>query len=192
MHVRLAEERDLDDVTAIVNWAITCSTAHFGLTTTTTHTIVQEWRAQCDRYPWLIAEDAAGFLGFAKGGPFRGREAYDWTVELTVYVRPDKHGRGIGRALYARLLDMLRMQGFGLAVALVAVPNPASESLHRRIGLHELGRMPHAGYKLNTWLDVLIFGTRLNDLADPPAPTLPVSAVMPRFTWPARTMRDQA
>ncbi len=184
MHIRRADERDLTAITNILNWAIAHSTAHFGLTPTTLEQVRADWQAQHDRYPWLVAEINGAFAGFAKGGPFRPREAYAWTVELTVYVLPAHHGKGLGLALYEHLIDLLRRQGFALAVALVAAPNAASEGLHRRIGLRELGRMPRSGFKCGQWLDVITFGTELNTLGNPPQPTRSVSEVLELTSQP--------
>ena len=63
------------------------------------------------RYPYLVAEDAAGRpCGYAYASAFKGRAAYDWSVETSIYVLRGLQGRGIGRALYAELEACLRRQ----------------------------------------------------------------------------------
>ena len=59
------------------------------------------------RYPYLVAEQDNGLLGFAYAHPFVGRAAYDWSVETTIYLRMDARGKGMGGKLSRRLEDIL-------------------------------------------------------------------------------------
>ena len=83
-----------------------------------------------------------------------------------MYVDAEYHGRGVGTALYAALIDELRTLGYVSAYAGIALPNDASVALHERFGFVAAGRLPAAGYKLDTWHDV---GWWYLALADPPA-----------------------
>jgi L-amino acid N-acyltransferase YncA len=58
--------------------------------------------------PWLVREEAGVVQGYAYASTFRERQAYDWGVEVSIYVHPTAHGRGMGRSLYATLFDVLR------------------------------------------------------------------------------------
>jgi len=102
----------------------------------------------------LVACDGdARVIGFAYSGAFRPRPAYGLTRETSIYLAPDATGRGIGRALYAVLLDLLRADGMHLAVAVVACPNPASHALHRSVGFQEVGTLREVGRKFDQWVD---------------------------------------
>ena len=81
-------------------------------------------------YPWLVCECVGEVLGYAYAHRFRTRAAFDWTVELSVYLSPAAKGRGIGRALYSAVTDILRRQGCVNAIGVVATPNAPSERLH--------------------------------------------------------------
>ena len=76
--------------------------------------------------PFLAAEEDGRIAGFAYASALRTKEAYTWAVELSVYVREDARGRGIGPALYEKLLPLLDKQGYVSAYACVTLPNPAS------------------------------------------------------------------
>jgi len=84
---------------------------------------------QRDRYPWLVFEKDAKVLGYAYASAHRSRPAYQWCVEVSVYVDPQAHRRGVGRALYEALFELLRRQGFVNAYAGITLPNPASMGL---------------------------------------------------------------
>ena len=117
-------------------------------------------------YPWLVCVHDDEVMGYAYGSQFRTREAYDWSVETTVYVREAAHGMGIGSAIYTGLLECLRLQGFVSAVGVIALPNHKSVMLHEKLGFRKDGILPSAGYKNGTWYDVGLWWKKLHN---PPA-----------------------
>lgn len=105
--------------------------------------------------PWLVAEDEAGVvLGHAYASKWKGRCAYRFAVETTVYLDATAHGRGMGRRLYERLLAMLREAGMHVAIGGIALPNPASIALHEKLGFRKVGQFEEVGFKLGRWVDV--------------------------------------
>ncbi len=125
-------------------------------------------------HQFLVAEDGGAVVGYAYACRWRDRPAYDWAVEVSVYVDAGRNGEGIGRALYAELLDRLRAQGFHVAVAGITLPNPASIALHERLGFEPIGALREVGWKLGGWHDVGYWQLLLQPgAADPPKPPLP-------------------
>lgn len=178
--LRPAEPRDMGPIAALLNVQILRGRAHFGVATEPPEVVEAQWRAQGVRYPWIVAEDASGrFLGFARGHPWKAREAYDWTVEAGIYIEPHARGTGVGKLLYRRLFDTLRAQGFVIVLAGVTVPNPASERLHESMGMTVAGEIAPAGYKLGRWTAVRYYQLMLRELGEDedPGPIRPVSAV---------------
>jgi len=107
------------------------------------------------RLPWAVAEDGTGdVVGYAYATGHRGRAAYRWAVDCSVYLSPDARGRGTGRLLYATLLPLLRDLGYWRAYAGIALPNPASVGLHQAMGFTPVGVYKDVGYKLGRWHDV--------------------------------------
>jgi phosphinothricin acetyltransferase len=130
-----------------------------------------------DLHPWLVAEEAGAVLGYAYASPFRERVAYRWAVETTVYVAGDAHRRGVGRALYEALLELLTRQGFTQAVGVIALPNDASVRLHERLGYVLIGVNAAVGWKQGRWIDVGVWQRRLAEPADPPRPPRPSARI---------------
>ena len=124
-----------------------------------------EMRARIERVltraPWVVVQIDGIVRGYAYGTRHRERAAYDWTIETTVYVDEAFRGQGIGRAAMAALLDLLRRQGFHLAVAGITQPNPASEGLHRALGFERIGEFQAIGWKFGAWHGVEWFGLEL-------------------------------
>lgn len=101
----------------------------------------------------LVADAAGTVVGYAYSGPYRPRPGYRHTRETSVYLAPSSQGQGTGRRLYDGLLALLRADGMHLALAVVALPNPASQALHRACGFTSVGVLHEVGHKLGRWID---------------------------------------
>jgi len=170
--VRLADpDRDAARVAAIYRPAVEASIATFEEVAPAAEVMAGRMRETLSRLPWLVAEDEGGVAGYAYAGPHRTRPGYRWSVDISVYVDARRQGRGVGRALYDELLDLLRRQGYVNAYAGVALPNPASVALHEAVGMRRIARYERVGYKFGAWHDVAWFGMRLADpVGQPPEP----------------------
>jgi len=100
-----------------------------------------------ESHAWLVAELGGEIFGYAYATRFRSRPAYQWSAEVSVYIRPDHHRRGLGRALYNSLFACLRLQGFQQAIAVIALPNPPSVALHESLGFLPVGIFPLVCFK---------------------------------------------
>ncbi len=85
-------------------------------------------------YPWIVCEADGKMAGYAYASALHKRPAYGWNAELSLYLSPAFHRRGIGSALLQALLELLRMQGFQYAYACITASNDSSIRLHRRFG----------------------------------------------------------
>jgi phosphinothricin acetyltransferase len=107
-----------------------------------------------DRFAWLVAIDEHRVVGYAYASTHRERAAYRWSVETSAYIDPAFHRKGIGRRLYAALFDALVAKGYHCAYAGIALPNAASEALHRAVGFEAIGVFREVGHKFGRWHDV--------------------------------------
>jgi phosphinothricin acetyltransferase len=163
------EAQDIAAIQQILAREVREGVAHFGVVEPTVAEVEAQWLATRDRYPWLVARDGDVAVGFAKAGRWRERGAYDWTVETSVYVDPQAHGRGIGKALYAELLQRLSAAGVRTLVAGICPPNPASVRLHEALGFDLAGTLARVGYKHGRWRDIDYWVLHLGDPNAPPA-----------------------
>lgn len=177
MHIRLMESGDCGDIADVLNHAIEHGVAHFGMTLTSELEVLEDWAGSRDTLPWLVAtSDDGAFIGFAKASKWKVRQAYDWTVESGVYIVDSAKGQGAGRALYTRLFEILRAQGYRTVLAGVSIPNPGSEKLHERMGFRSVGDIEPAGYKLGQWVTVRLYQLQLNGHSDA-TPPVTISSV---------------
>ena len=120
--------------------------------------------------PWLVWDEADDILGYAYATPWKSRSAYRYSVESAVYVRSGATGRGIGKALYAELLNRLACQGMHSVVAGISLPNPASIALHEQLGFAKVAEFPEIGRKHDRWVNVGYWHKCLDSEAEGPDP----------------------
>jgi L-amino acid N-acyltransferase YncA len=114
-------------------------------------------------HAWLVLEDSGTVIGYAYGGPFMARAAYQWAAAVSVYLEPGRRRTGGGRALYEVLFDRLAARGFRVLLAGITLPNDASTGLHRALGFELAGTYRRVGWKHGRWHDV---GWFQRDLVD--------------------------
>jgi phosphinothricin acetyltransferase len=149
---------------------------------------VDEIRARMEHVldwaPWLVAEVDGEVVGYAYAARHRERAAYRWSVDLSAYIAEAWRGKGVGRALYARVIEILRQQGFVNAYAGVTEPNPASIALHRAIGMEVIGTFERVGWKFDAWHGVTWLGMRLSEPDGQPAEPIPLPELRARLPLP--------
>ena len=129
-------------------------------------------------HPWQVAQVDGHVIGYASSAAFRSRPAYRWTVETGVYLAPEAQGRGLGRALMERMLDLLTRQRFTAVVAGITLPNPASVALHEKLGFAATATYRDTGFKLREWRTVQVFARDLAPRLNPPLEVRPFADVV--------------
>lgn len=104
--------------------------------------------------PWLVADAGGRLVGFSCATRWKTRSAYRHSVETTIYLAPGFEGAGIGKALYSALFPILREAGIHAVIGGAALPNPASEALHERLGFERVATFRQVGFKHGRWVDV--------------------------------------
>jgi len=103
---------------------------------------------------YVALDDGNAVLGFANSKRWNPRQAYDRTTEVSIYLAPRAQGRGLGKALYARLFADLRDRGYANIIAGVSLPNEASVRLHEGMGMRPVGVFKDVGEKFGKIIDV--------------------------------------
>ena len=183
--IRLADERDAAAVQAIYAPYVRDTAISFEAEPPTAEEMRGRMHTVLTWAPWLVCERAGAVVGYAYAARFHARAAYQWTVEVTVYVDSGARRCGVGSALYVALLDALRLQGFRTAIGIIAVPNPASVGLHERLGFRCGAVLPALGFKHGRWHDVGWWHLELQSLSDPPPAPCRLPAIVGTPAWNA-------
>ncbi len=145
------------DVTAIYAQFVETSTATFETVAPDQSEMSRRRRVVLDRgLPYLVAELEGYIVGFCYASQFRPREGYRFTVEDSIYVRPDCIGHGVGKMLLTELISECQANGCHSMVACICGVNIPSIALHKSLGFQEVGLLPEAGNKFGGWLRLLI------------------------------------
>ncbi len=167
--LRSATAADVPGMLVIYRPLVEATAISFELEPPAPEAFAERVRAAQQRAPWIVCAEAGAVLGYAYAVAFRERPAYRWSMETTVYVHEGHRRRCIGRGLYTALVELLRLQGFRMLVAGIALPNPASVRLHEALGFAPVGRFRATGHKLGAWHDVGFWELELGDPGDEPA-----------------------
>lgn len=169
MRIRDAEAGDIDGILAIYNDAVLHTTAIWNETVVDAANRTA-WLAERRRlgYPVLVAVDDDGRVaGFASFGDWRAWDGYRHTVEHSVYVRRDRRGGGVGKALMLELIARARTLGKHVMVAGIEAGNAGSIRLHESLGFEPAGVLREVGAKFGRWLDLAFLQLRLDGRAGP-------------------------
>ena len=152
--LRPGTHADLRAIVGIYNWAVNQTFATIDSEPLDTEEAAAWWETHGKRSKLLVATDETGVIGWARLLPWNQR-GFD-IVEDLVYVDPVHHGRGIGRALLAELIDEARGLGYRTIVATVATDNRAGLALHAKAGFEVVGTIRDAAHKFDRWMDITL------------------------------------
>jgi phosphinothricin acetyltransferase len=122
--------------------------------------------------PWLVCEINNEIAGYAYAGKHRERSGYQWCTEPSVYLNEKFYRHGVANALYTALFDILKLQGYVNAYAVITLPNEKSVAFHEKFGFSFLTVYKKIGYKLGQWHDVGWWQLQINPHTDNPADPL--------------------
>jgi L-amino acid N-acyltransferase len=154
--IRPASLDDLITINDIYNWYVPRSTCTYQEEDETIESR-REWldHKRAKGFPVTVAEVDGQIVGWGSLGTYRERSAYRFTVENSVYVRHDMHGRGIGSALLADQIARGKACGYKTIIAGIDAEQSASVKLHAKFGFTDAGRQKEVGFKFGRWLDVV-------------------------------------
>lgn len=141
-------------------------------------------------YPVLVCEVNDRIIGYTLAKKYRLAAGHQWSVESSIYVQPGYYGKGIAKALYRVLFDILKLQGIINVFAGLVLPNTRSEIFHQNLGFREVGIFEKGIYKIDNWHDVKWLQLSIQEHAKNPLSPRSIKDVMeaPMF----KTILEQA
>jgi phosphinothricin acetyltransferase len=170
--IRVALPEDAEAILAIYVPIVRETAISFEVEPPTQTEMRQRISGTLQHLPWLVCDRQGEVLGYVYASPHRARAAYQWSVDVSVYIHAQARRTGMGRALYHALFQLLSLQGFYQGFAGITLPNPASVGLHEALGFRPVGVYQAVGYKLGGWHDVGWWQRALQ-----PRPSLPTPPI---------------
>lgn len=153
--IRDAVPGDVDAIASIYNAYVRDSAATFEIEPVAMPAMQARIAdVQARGLPWLVVERDGEPLGYAYATPWKARGAYARSVETSTYLAVDATRRGLGRPLYAQLIERLHAAGLHALIGGITLPNPASVALHEALGFVHGGSFREVGFKQGRWIDV--------------------------------------
>ncbi len=177
MQIRVATPADAAALLAIYAPYVENTAVTFEHVVPTVAEFEERVRQTLEKYPYLIAEENGKLLGYAYASAFKGRAAYAWSVETSIYVRMDLCRSGVGKQLYQKLEELLYRQHICNLCACIAYPNPGSVAFHEHFGYKQVAHFTSSGYKNGAWYDMIWMEKELCPHSIPPLPFIPFPAL---------------
>jgi L-amino acid N-acyltransferase YncA len=152
--IRYATPDDSGQICNIYNHYILKTQITFEEQPVSPEDMVQRIQETLQSLPWLVWEEEQQLLGYAYASKWKGRCAYRYSVESTIYLHPDSVGKRIGSQLYSALLTDLRQGQFHTVIGGIALPNETSVALHEKFGFEKIAHFREVGKKFDRWIDV--------------------------------------
>ena len=160
--IRTATPDDAKELVAIYDYYVKETAITFEYETPS----VEEFRGRIEKvlekYPYIVIEKGKEILGYAYASTFKDRDAYQWSVELSIYIQKDVRRAGLGRMLYDELERRLKAQGILNLYACIGYPDEEDEHLtldsvkfHEKLGYSMIGKFNKCGYKFGTWYSMV-------------------------------------
>jgi L-amino acid N-acyltransferase YncA len=177
MLLRLANEKDAEGILVIYSPYIINTSFTFETGVPSVKEFGDRIKSYLVNWPWLVCEIDGKIAGYAYGSKYRERVGYQWCVECSVYVHDDFKRRGVAKALYTALFEILKQQGYRNVYAVINLPNDSSVQFHEICGFKWFANYENAGYKLGKWKTVGWWQLIINEYSDEPLPPIKFSAM---------------
>lgn len=157
MTIRIVKNEDVGQILDIYNGYVLTSTATFEETPPDLVSFAARVKRIAGSYPYLVAEEDGKIVGYAYLDKFNERSAYRKTADLSIYLAPDRKGKGLGKTLFAELENAGRKIGVTEIISLVTEENEISRAFHFSCGFREVGTLTDVGEKFGRKLGVTYF-----------------------------------
>lgn len=154
MKIRIAELKDLSGIMEIYNKEIREGVATFDTVEKTIDDMKEWFSEHGSKNPVVVAEENDGVIGWAALSKYSTRCAYSDTAELSLYVRDEEQGKGIGKKLMGFVLEEGKKGGLHAVIARITDENKISVNLHKKFGFEYVGIYKEVGKKFGKFLDV--------------------------------------
>ena len=176
--IRFATEADIPEILDIYAPYVLNTAYSFEYTVPTLEEFTERFRCYTAQFPWLVWEEEGVVLGYAYASRPWGRAAYSWNAEISIYLAPRIHGKGIGRKLCTVLEELLRLQGYRIIYSVITSDNQGSIDFHKKIGYTLVAEFPGCGHKFGRQLGTVWLEKRLDFVDSPSCAPVPIGYIV--------------
>ncbi len=175
--LRLARPEDAAQILCVYAPYVAGTTISFEWEVPSQEVFSRRCEAIMAHYPYVVACEGDTVVGYCYASQAFERYSWSWDCDISIYIAPTHHKKGLGRALCDSVCELAALQGYRNMFALVTGENTASVAFHKACGFEQVGTLPKGGYKMGRWLDAYWLARRLQPLGSPDSAPIPLVQV---------------
>ena len=154
---RLATLEDIHAIKTIYNQGIEDRIATLETQQRSTEEMKHWFRSKSERHKVIVVTaENNNIVGWASLNVFNPRECYKGVADFSVYVERTMRGKGLGKILLNRLIDIARAYDFHKLVLSTFGFNELAQGLYKSIGFRKVGTYEKQGNLDGKWIDITI------------------------------------
>lgn len=166
---RMADVSDAEELLSIYRPYVTDTAITFEYEVPSVEEFKNRIKETLEGYPYIVCEYKDKIVGYAYAHRYGERAAFQWDVELSIYLDMNYKSLGIGKILYNKVIEILKLQNVQNIYACITSANDKSIKFHEKMGFEFIGIFKDTGYKFDKWYDITWFGMRVKDKNEKPA-----------------------
>ena len=166
---RMADVSDAEELLSIYKPYVTDTAITFEYEVPSIEVFKNRIKETLEGYPYIVCEYKDKIVGYAYAHRYGERAAFQWDVELSIYLDMNYKSLGIGKILYNKVIEILKLQNVQNIYACITSANDKSIKFHEKMGFEFIGIFKDTGYKFDKWYDITWFGMRVKDKNEKPA-----------------------
>jgi len=166
--IRLVKLSDARDILNIYGYYIENTINTFELEIPSIEDFTSRIKTISSNYPYLVYEIDNKIVGYAYATKHQERAAYQYNVEVSIYIDTNYHGKGIAIDLYTKLFEILKELSYINVYARYTGSNIRSQKFHEKFGFSKVGTMHQSGFKFGAWHGVTWLEKTLSNHTDNP------------------------
>lgn len=174
---RLVKKSDAQEILDIYTPYITESTITFEYEVPSLDEFEKRIENISDRFPYIVCILDNQIIGYAYAHELSERAAYQWSAELSIYLKQGLDKKGIGSIMYNLLMDILKLQNIKNVYGCITGENERSIKFHENLGFELVGKYKKAGYKFDKWLDVVFYEKEIGEKDENPDFIIPIKDI---------------
>lgn len=177
LEYRLVELSDAKEILEVYAPYIKNTTITFEYEVVSIDEFTERIKNISSEFPYIVCIYEGNIIGYAYAHKYGERAAYQWSSELSIYLKHGYEKMGVGKTLYKMVMDILKLQNIRNVYGCITGDNEKSVNFHKKLGFEFVGRFEKAGYKFDKWIDVVWYQKRIKETNNSPEHFIPINKI---------------